>query len=476
MSPFQNPNYFFESFDLDPTQAERLLNQALNGKDDGELFLEHKSSESFSLDDGTLKAASYDSHQGFGLRGVLGEAMSYAHASEISESTLKRACESVQSLGGGGTYDVSPSKTNQKFYTDQNPLSQMSFEAKISFLNELDHYVRAQNPQVRQIRANLRGSWQVVTILRADGFLAHEYRPMVALTILVTVEKNGKIETAYVTRGGRFLYENLLVENAWKPQADEALRKALLNLEARPAPAGEMPVVLGSGIPGVLLHEAVGHGLEGDFNRKGQSTFSASMGKRIAAPGVTVIDSGNVTDLDHAHGNLTVDDEGTPTSRTTLIEDGIMMGHMLDRQNARLMGKTSTGNGRRESYAHPPMPRMTNTFMLPGKHSPDDIISSVKNGIYAAGFNGGQVDIVSGKFVFTTSEAYLIEDGKITSPIKGATLVGSGPEVMQSISMIGNNLSLDPGIGMCGKEGQSVLVGLGQPTLLISKLTVGGTA
>lgn len=476
MTNQSSPNYFFEAFDLDQAQAEKLTQQALSGKDDGELFFEHRTSESLSLDDGTLKAASFDSHQGFGLRGVLGEASSYAHSSEISESALKRAVESVSSLGAGGTYDVSPKRTNQKFYTDDNPLPLMSFEAKVSFLGELDQYLRSKDARVRQVHGNLRGSWQVVAIMRADGFLAHEYRPMVALTVLVTVEKDGRFETAYVTRGGRFLYEELLQEKNWKTQADEALRKALLNLEARPAPAGILPVVLGSGIPGVLLHEAVGHGLEGDFNRKGQSTFSEMMGKRIAAPGVTVIDAGNITDMDHAHGNLTIDDEGTPTSRTVLIEDGIMTGHMLDRQNARLIGKTSTGNGRRESYAHAPMPRMTNTFMLPGQHTPEEIIESVSNGIYAVGFNGGQVDIVSGKFVFTTSEAYLIENGKITAPVKGATLIGSGPEVMQSITMIGNNLSLDPGIGMCGKEGQSVMVGLGQPTLLVSQMTVGGTA
>lgn len=471
-----DPNYFFKSFNLDPAQAEKLTRQALAGKDDGELFLEHRIAESFSIENGTLKEATSDTRQGFGLRGVLGEAMSYAHSSEISEGALRRAVESVTALGNGGVYDVNPQATNQKFYTDENPLPQMSFESKVSFLAELDHYLRAKDARVRQVQANLRGSWQVVTIMRADGFLAHESRPIVTLTIFVTVEKDGRFETAYVTRGGRFLYERLLEEGSWKAQADDVLRKALLNLEARPAPAGEMPVVLGSGMPGVLLHEAVGHGLEGDFNRKGQSTFSHSMGQRIASSGVTVIDAGNITDMDHAHGNLTIDDEGTPSSRTVLIEDGLMAGHMLDRQNARLMGKTSTGNGRRQSYAHPPIPRMTNTFMLPGQHSPEEIMGSVKNGIYAVGFNGGQVDIVSGKFVFTSSEAYLIENGKMTSPVKGATLIGSGPEVMQSISMIGNDLSLDTGIGLCGKDGQNVVVGLGQPTLLVSKMTVGGTA
>ncbi len=468
-------SFFFDRTNLTPECAEKITKESLHGKDDGELFLEYKESEALSFDDGKIKTSSFDVTQGFGLRGVLGEQTSYAHASEISEEALKRAGKVIQDSSAQGTYTAPPHKTNQKLYTDENPLEKVPFKQKVDLLGTVDLYLRKKDPRVKQVSVSLRGSWQIINILRADGYIASDYRPFTVLNIIVHVEQNGRMEMARSVIGVRGFYEDIIKEQSWKHHADEALGKAIVNLSAIEAPAGEMPVVLGSGIPAVLLHEAVGHGLEGDFNRKGSSTFSNSMGERIASPGVTVIDAGNITDMDHAHGNLTIDDEGTPTTKNVLIEDGIMTGHMNDRLNARLMGEKATGNGRRQSYAHAPMPRMTNTYMLPGEHSQEEMIESVDRGIIALDFGGGQVDITSGKFVFSTAEAYLIENGKITSPIKGATLVGSGAEVMQKITMIGNDLELDQGVGMCGKAGQSVVVGLGQPSCLISQLTVGGT-
>ena len=466
---------FFDHTDLDRDSAEKITRDALEDREDGELYLEYKESESLSMDDGKIKTSNFDVTQGFGLRGVTGEQTSYAHASEISKDALKRAGKVVKASGSREIFSASPQKTNQKLYTDENPLEKVPFKQKVELLGTIDQYLRKKDPRIKQVSLSLRGSWQVVNILRPNGYMATDTRPFTIFNVVVTLEDKGRVEMGRSVVGIKGFYEDIINEGSWKHHADEALRKANVNLQAIPAPAGEMPVVLGSGTPGVLLHEAVGHGLEGDFNRKGSSTFSNAIGERIAAPGVTVIDGGNITDMDHAHGNLTIDDEGTPTSRNVLIDNGIMTGHMNDRLNARLLNEKATGNGRRQSYAHAPMPRMTNTFMLAGNHTQEEMIQSLDRGIVALDFGGGQVDITSGKFVFSASEAYLIENGKITAPIKGATLVGSGAEVMQKITMIGNDLELDHGVGMCGKGGQNVVVGLGQPSLLISQLTVGGT-
>ena len=468
-------HFFFDRTDLTKERAEKITQEALHHCEDGELFLEYKESEAIAFDDGKVKTSSFDVTQGFGVRGVSGEQTSYSHGNEISEDALLRAGQVVQNMKKGGNFAAPPAKTNQKLYSDENPLDKVAFKTKVDLLGTIDQYLRKKDPRIKQVSANIRGSWQVVQILRPDGYVATDYRPFTILNVIVTIEDNGRLEMGRSVIGIKGFYEDIIEDKVWKHHADEALRKATVNLQAVGAPAGEMPVVLGAGIPGVLLHEAVGHGLEGDFNRKGSSSFSNCMGERIAAPGVTVIDGGNITDMDHAHGNLTIDDEGTPSSRTTLIEDGIMTGHMNDRLNARLLGEKATGNGRRQSFAHTPMPRMTNTFMLGGNHTQEEMVQSVENGILALDFGGGQVDITSGKFVFSTSEAYLIENGKVTAPLKGATLVGSGAEVMKRITMIGNDLTLDHGVGMCGKGGQSVVVGLGQPSLKISQLTVGGT-
>jgi TldD protein len=468
------PDQFFADGALDRAAATRTLEDALHGADDGELYLEHRASESYVFDDGRLKQASGDTSQGFGLRSVRGEAMAYAHSAELSNEALKRAADTVRAVGAQQTNvnaKIEPAfGANHALYTGDNPLAAVPFTSKLSLLQEIDAYLRARNPLVKQVSATLAGNWQLVHILRADGRAATDMRPLVRLSIQVVVGRDGKMESGSSGMGGRYMYDGLLT--GWQSVADEALRQALVNLEAKPAPAGELPVVLGAGWCGVLLHEAVGHGLEGDFNRKGSSTFSGRIGEQVAAKGVTVVDDGTFADR---RGSLTIDDEGTPTRRNVLIEDGILKGYLQDRMNARLMGVAATGSGRRESYQHAPMPRMTNTFMLGGNASKDDMIASVKRGIYAAYLGGGQVDITSGKFVFNATEAHMIEDGKITAPIKGATLIGSGPEIMQKITAIGNDMMLDPGIGTCGKAGQSVPVGVGQPSLLISGMTVGGT-
>lgn len=470
-----NDTLFFENTGLSKEKALSITQDSLHGAEDGELFLEYTYSESFSLEDSRIKSATYDITQGFGLRSVIGEITAYAHASDISEEALTRASKTVKSIikSKGGVLATGPQKTNQKLYTDINPLSVQPFEQKVRLLSEIDMYGRSKDPRIKQILASLAGEWQMVTILRPDGNCIQDIRPLVRLNIAVVAEENGRTEIANYGGGGRLLYDAFFDPSHWKNYTDEAIRVALLNLQARPAPAGEMPVVLGAGWPGVLLHEAVGHGLEGDFNRKKTSAFSDLMGKRVASPGVTVIDDGTIPDR---RGSLNIDDEGTPTEHTVLIEDGILVGYMQDRLNARLMGMKPTGNGRRESFASPPMPRMTNTYMLGGTHTLDEMIQSVPKGIYAANFSGGQVDITSGNFVFSMSEAYLIENGKITTPLKGATLIGSGPETMQKVTMIGNDMKLDSGVGTCGKEGQSVPVGVGQPSLLISSMTVGGTS
>ena len=460
---------------LDQDTAARIVNGALSSSDDGEVFLEYRESESVSLDDGRIRAAGFDTTLGFGLRAVAGEATGFAHSGELSEPALKRAAASVGAIaaGHGGTMAEPPRNTNARLYSDANPLNLMDFATRTAVLAAIDAYARAKDPRIVQVMASLSGEWQAVQILRGDGTRVADLRPLVRLNVAVVVEKDGRRETGSYGTGGRFAYDAVTKESVWRGGVDEALRQALVNLDSRPAPAGEMEVVLGSGWPGILLHEAIGHGLEGDFNRKQTSAFSGLLGKRIASPGVTVIDDGTMPDR---RGSLTVDDEGTPTNRTVLIDDGILVGFLQDRLNARLMNMAATGNGRRQSHAHAPMPRMTNTVMLGGHHNPAEMIASVKNGLYAVNFGGGQVDITSGKFVFSASEAYLIEDGKVTAPVKGATLIGNGPDALTRVTMVGNDMALDPGIGTCGKAGQGVPVGVGQPTLKLSGLTVGGTA
>ncbi len=465
---------FFERTGLNRERTESQVNDALAGCDDGELFLEYCQSESLNFDDGRLKTASFDTSQGFGLRCVAGETTGYAHASELSEVALKRAAETVKSVRTGrqAATTAAPQPTNRHLYDDANPLGEREFTDKVNLLSEMDAYARSRDPRVRQVSASLSGQWQAMQIIRPGGQRVCNVRPLVRLNVTVTAAKGERMEQGTFGSGGRAGYGQWLKPETWKASVDEALRQALVNLESVATPAGEMTVVVGPGWPGILLHEAVGHGLEGDFNRKNTSAFSGLIGERVAEKGVTVVDDGT---LENLRGSLAIDDEGTPAGRTVLIEDGILKGYMFDRMNARLMGAKPTGNGRRQSYAHAPMPRMTNTYMLGGSHQHDEIIATVKKGVYAVSFGGGQVDITSGKFVFNASEAYLIEDGKVGAPVKGATLIGNGPDVLTRDSMIGNDMALDPGIGTCGKEGQHVPVGVGQPTLKIDGLTVGGT-
>jgi TldD protein len=466
---------FFQRAGLDRARLERLVDDALGGADDGELFLEYRQSEGLSFDDGVLKAASFDTTQGFGLRAIAGEAAGYAHSSELSEAAVGRAAETVKAVktGRAGVMSEAPAGTNRLLYTDENPLGSVPFEAKVALLADIDAYARGKETRVRQVMASLAGEWQAVEILRAGGERSADVRPLVRLNVSVVVGQGERMESGSYGGGGRISYTRLIEPGYWQAAVDEALRQALVNLESVDTPAGEMPVILGPGWPGILLHEAIGHGLEGDFNRKQTSAFAGLMGERVAAPGVTVVDDGTMADR---RGSLTVDDEGTPCQSTTLIEDGILVGYMQDRQNARLMKMAPTGNGRRQSHAHIPMPRMTNTYMLAGAHDPEEIIAGTKKGLYAVNFGGGQVDITSGKFVFSCTEAYLVEDGKRGPAVKGATLIGNGPDALTRVSMIGNDMKLDSGIGTCGKEGQGVPVGVGQPTLLIDNLTVGGTA
>ncbi len=460
---------------LDRDAAQRLTAGALAQADDGELFMEYRESEQVSLDDGRIRAAGFDTMLGFGLRAVAGEAAGFAHAGELTEAALARAAASVGAVASGhtGTASETPRATNARLYSADNPLAAMDFARRAGVLAEIDAYARGRDPRIKQVMASITGEWQAVQIIRADGHRVADLRPLVRLNVAVVVETDGRRETGSFGTGGRFAYDRLVDAATWQAAVDEALRQALVNLDSRAAPAGEMPVVLGPGWPGILLHEAIGHGLEGDFNRKRTSAFSGLLGQRIASPGVTVVDDGTMPDR---RGSLTVDDEGTPTSRTVLIEDGILREYLQDRLNARLMGVRATGNGRRQSYAHAPMPRMTNTVMLGGKNTSEEMIRSVKRGLYAVNFGGGQVDITSGKFVFSASEAYLIEDGRVTAPVKGATLIGNGPDALTRIEMVGDDMALDAGIGTCGKQGQGVPVGVGQPTLKLSALTVGGTA
>ena len=466
---------FFTRAGLDRRRVEGIVDDALGNADDGELFLEYRQSESLVFDDQQLKSAAFDTAQGFGLRAVAGEATGYSHASELSEDAVRRASQTVKAVqrGHSGAMAEGPAGTNASLYSDDNPLGLLDFEAKVDLLTEIDAYARDKDDRVKQVSASLLGHWQAVQIIRRGGERMSDIRPLIRLNVAIVVEKDGRMESGSYGVGGRTTYDRHVEHDNWQAVADEALRQALVNLEAVPAPAGEVPVILGPGWPGILLHEAIGHGLEGDFNRKQTSAFAGLMGQRIAAPAVTVVDDGTLTER---RGSLTIDDEGTPAQRTVLIEDGILTSYMQDRLNARIMETAPTGNGRRQSYAHSPIPRMTNTYMLSGEHSNEEIIKTVDRGIYAVSFGGGSVDITSGKFVFSCTEAYRIEDGRIGRPVKGATLIGNGPDVLTRVSMVGNDMALDPGIGTCGKDGQGVPVGVGQPTLKIDNLTVGGTA
>jgi TldD protein len=466
---------FYEKNKLDPQAVTKLVDGSLKGADDGELFMEYVQSEFFGWDDGRLKTCTYDTDTGFGLRSVAGETFGFAHSTELSEKAIARAGETVKSVqqGHGGTMDLNPAGTNRQYYGDDNPLLQIPFEKKVKLLQDIDAYARSKDARVKQVSIQLAASWKAVQILRAGGHKAADIRPLVRMNVAIYLDDGkGRMEDGYYGFGGRYSYEKLFDEKTWKAAADEAYRQASVNMTSVPAPAGEMCVVLGSGWPGILLHEAIGHGLEGDFNRKKTSAFSGLLGQKVAAKGVTVVDDGTLPDR---RGSITIDDEGTPSQRNVLIEDGVLVGYLQDRMNARLMGVKPTGNGRRESYADHVMPRMTNTIMVNGDKSPEEIIKSVPRGLYAVNFGGGQVDITSGKFVFSASEAYLIENGKIGPAVKGATLIGNGPDALTKVKMIGNDMKLDEGVGTCGKDGQSVPVGVGQPTLRIDGLTVGGT-
>ncbi|MEO3415523.1 metalloprotease TldD [Roseovarius sp. CAU 1744] len=460
---------------LDRDAALSLLRSATDGADDGELFIERRRAEALVFDDGRVKTASYDASEGFGLRAVLGEVTGYAHSSEVSEAALARAVETARlAVGaGGGTLADAPARTNKRLYTDVDPISGAAFPVKLETLRQIDAFARDLDSRVVQVSATIAAAHQEVTILRPDGTEVSDTRPMTRVNVSVIVEQDGRRETGTAGGGGRVGLDGLLDPSDWQAKAREALRIATVNLDAVPAPAGVMDVVLGPGWPGILLHEAIGHGLEGDFNRKGSSAFAGLMGQQIAAKGVTVLDDGTIPDR---RGSITVDDEGTPSGRNVLIKDGVLVGFMQDRQNARLMGVAPTGNGRRESFAHAPMPRMTNTYMLGGDADAADLVADLRDGIYAVGFGGGQVDITNGKFVFSCTEAYRVENGKVGAPVKGATLIGDGATALKHIRALGNDMALDPGMGNCGKQGQWVPVGVGQPTVMIGGLTVGGSA
>lgn len=446
-----------------------------SGVDFADLYLQRSWHESWVLEDGEVKEGSYNIDGGVGVRAMAGEKTGFAYSNQISLDALADSGQTAAGIVRSGTrLGVEPRNIKPAIerYAGIDPLSGLSSADKIAMLKEADRAARSADPSVSQVSASLTGVHEVVLVRASDGTLAADIRPLVRFNVSVIAARDGRRERGSAGGGGRFAMSRLRDEGVAEQYAREAVRQALVNLDAADAPAGQLPVVLGPGWPGILLHEAVGHGLEGDFNRKGSSAFAGRMGERVAAPGVTVVDDATLSDR---RGSMSVDDEGTPGEYTTLIEDGILTGYMQDKLNARLMGMAPTGNARRESYAHMPMPRMTNTYMLPGQDDPEDIIKSVKYGLYAVSFGGGQVDITSGKFVFSANEAYLIEDGRITSPVKGATLIGNGPEAMGRVSMIGHDMALDTGIGVCGKEGQGVPVGVGQPTVKLDELTVGGT-
>ena len=466
---------FYSDSDLDHTKINSITDTALQGMDDGELFMEFTQSESLVFDDGRMKSTNLDTNHGFGLRGVLGEETAFSHSSDISIKSIRKAAETIQSVKSGknSQHIIASPEMNNKFYSDANPMKELSFGKKVKLLEDIDSFARAKDSLVRQVSISLASSWQVINIVKPGGLALFDIRPLVRLNIQIVVGKDSRQEVGSYGFGGRSSILDFTNQSSWEEGVNHALTQGIVNLESVPAPAGEMTVVLGPGWPGILLHEAIGHGLEGDFNRKNTSAFSNLMGEKIAAEGVTVIDDGTLLDR---RGSLTIDDEGTPTNKTVLIENGILKNYLHDRLNARLMNMEPTGNGRRQSYAHSPMPRMTNTYMLSGNRENEEIINSVSKGLYAVNFGGGQVDITSGKFVFSCTEAYEINNGKICAPVKGATIIGNGPDVLTKISHIGNDMSLDPGIGTCGKNGQGVPVGVGQPTLRIDGITVGGTA
>jgi TldD protein len=465
---------FFEKTDLTRKDAENIISETLNKCDDGELYLEDTKSESILLDDNKIKSSSYSSDLGFGFRAISGEIVAYSHSNEISKNSLNQSSKNLQSTlkSSKGTYNYEIPKTNTNFYNDINPIEEKNLNSKLEVLNKVNDYLRSKDSNVKQVTSSFSGEQKSIEIIRLGGQSITDVRPLVRFNVSVMLEKNGRKETGVYGIGGRQSYDSYLDNENWKNVCDEAYRIASVNLESKPAPAGEMKVVLGPGWPAILIHEAIGHGLEGDFNRKKTSAFHDLMGQRVASEGVTIVDDGTI---DKRRGSLTIDDEGTPTERTVLIENGMLKNFMQDRLNARLMKTKSTGNGRRESYKHVVLPRMRNTMMLSGKNTQDEMISSVDKGIFAVSFGGGQVDITSGKFVFNCTEAYEIIDGKIGSPIKGATLIGDGPSILKEVSMVGNDMMLDPGIGTCGKAGQGVPVGVAQPSILIDKMTVGGT-
>jgi len=465
---------FFKHTDLNRNEAEQIVSETLNKCDDGELYLENSKSETLVLDDNKIKTTSYNTSLGYGLRAVTGDVTAYSHSNEISKHSLKESSNNLFSTlkSKKGTYNHSISRTNVKLYSDINPIEAKPLKAKIDILKKVDGYLRKKENVVKQVTASFLGRHEEIEILRCGGETFKDIRPLIRFDVSVMVEKNGRKEMGTFGTGGRMSYDDYLKDENWKKICDEALRQAQVNLDSKPAPAGEMKVVLGPGWPGILLHEAIGHGLEGDFNRKKTSAFHNLMNQKVAREGITIVDDGTIA---NRRGSLTIDDEGTPTSRTVLIENGILKNYMQDRLNARLMKTNSTGNGRRESYEYLPMPRMTNTYMLSGNVSQEDIFKSVKKGLYAVNFSGGSVDITSGQFEFSASEAYMIENGKVTKPVKDATLIGKGEEVLKKISLVGNNMALDGGIGTCGKEGQGVPVGVGQPTILVDEILVGGT-
>ncbi len=461
--------------DLDFVKVQALLKQMMHHQVDyADLYFQYTRSESWGLEEGQVKSGHFNIEQGVGVRAVSGEKTAFAYSDDITADALQHATSITRAIANAGQERSVPALLRRQapsLYLPQDPIASLSAQDKVQLLEKLERYARAIDPRVKQVMASIAGEYDVVLIARHDGVMAADIRPLVRLSISVIAESNGRREQGASGGGGRFDYSGFSDE-LLQQYAQQAVHQALVNLDARPAPAGNMTVVLGAGWPGILLHEAIGHGLEGDFNRKGSSAFSGKIGQRVAAPGVTVVDDGT---LSQRRGSLNVDDEGNPTQSTVLIEDGILRGYIQDSLNSRLMGMPLTGNARRESYAHIPMPRMTNTYMHNGNMAPEEIIKSVKKGLYAVNFGGGQVDITSGKFVFSAAEAYMIEDGKITYPVKGATLIGNGPDALTRVSMIGNDMSLDAGVGTCGKEGQSVPVGVGQPTLRIDGLTVGGT-
>lgn len=462
-------------YGLSTSALDRVMSDMLgHALDYADLYFQYQRTESWSLEEGTVKSGSFNIEQGVGVRGITGERTAFAYSDDISLKSLREAAGTVRAIADQGQQRrvrLQPSAAPAALYPAVNPLPSLQDADKVALLERLEQMARKQDPRVVQAMASLVACWDVVLVARSDGQLAADVRPLVRLSLSVILEDGGRREQGYAGGGGRADYR-LFDDAVLAEYARQAVHQASINLDARPAPAGTMTVVLGNGWPGILLHEAIGHGLEGDFNRKGSSAFSGRIGQRVAAPGVTVVDDGT---LQGRRGSLTIDDEGTPTQCTTLIDDGILVGYMQDMHNARLMGVAPTGNGRRESFAHLPMPRMTNTLMRPGDKTREEIIASVKNGLYAVNFGGGQVDITSGKFVFSAAEAYLIENGQVTTPVKGAMLIGNGPDVLTRVSMIGNDLELDAGVGTCGKDGQSVPVGVGQPTLRIDGLTVGGT-